>query len=949
MNIIDPLEPEFNENGRIVDYVSGDLLDDRPEERVRQRLERLLHLQYDYPKNRIAREIPVYYGGSEVKDAEGRPVRADVGVFRTAEAAKKKDQGKVQIIAETKRPKREEGYAQLVSYVFNTSTEGAVWFNGDDLRVWRRMDHKLDDWPTLPRVREQWDAVGRRKKSELLELKDPRGTLRRCHDRIHSRGATDDVAITMVRLLLSKWRDEERPGEYTEFYCTPEEFRTPEGRMAVASRVESLFAEVRDAHPSVFGQYETVGVSADEIIEVVTELQNYRLLGETDEQWDVMGAAYEQYTADEMKKEGGEFFTNRLIVDLLTKMVVDLSEGTMLDPAGGTGGFCSAVLRRVRHLIREQIKNPTAQERAIANLKDRIFLIDKKPRLVKLAKAAMIVSGNGHRGFTPGDSLKPTDTLPEHFREQCKPGSVSLVMTNPPWSGALAGRITDQSILKHFQIAHRWEWNADDEYVPTSDMMSGIPPEYLFVEQCTNWLAPGGTLAIVLPKGILDNLEPALTVRHYLFRHYQVQAVINCHKDTFQPYTGSRGCLIVAKKKKQPGDGRRYKIFMAINRKIGQDSEGVPAYKKDDKGKPTHELDQDLDVIYEAWQAFLKGRLKESEYTFSIDADTLDAKTLKLNPQFFLPALNQSLQRIVSLDGNGFTVKRLGDDDIASEIWKGSWWKREDLEVDEPNAHTVEYLTPTSIFMGGEGSKYLDLSRCTVRRREEILRHKAREGEILITRSGTLGRITIVGRTLLGKILSDDLVRVWIEDAGLRALVFTFLRSPAGQDQLLRNEYGTVQQHLEPPHVADVQLPLPDDRAKLDEMLETVKAALEAHERSIEMELRADAQMLDLLHWGKGTELPLEQVFRSYVETWHRQTRHLSSVSKMVSNPAYKAIIEMGESAVPLLLLELRNKPDHWLVALNHITGEDPAEPQSTFPQAVDAWLAWGRKKGYMQ
>ena len=67
----------------------------------------------------------------------------------------------------------------------------------------------------------------------------------------------------------------------------------------------------------------------------------------------------------------------------------------------------------------------------------------------------------------------------------------------------------------------------------------------------------------------------------------------------------------------------------------GRIPEGVPAYKKDDKGR-MHELDQDLDVIYEAWQAFLKGRLKESEYTFSIDADTLDAKTLKLNPQFFL-------------------------------------------------------------------------------------------------------------------------------------------------------------------------------------------------------------------------------------------------------------------------------------------------------------------------
>ncbi len=847
MNLIDPMEHELNENGQIVDFVSGDLLEDRPEERVRQRLQRLLHLQYEYPKNRIAREVPVYHGSKEIRDIEGRPIRADVGVFRSSEAAKRKDQGQIHLIAETKRPKKDEGYSQLVSYVFNTSSEGAIWFNGDDLRVWRRVDHHLDEWPTLPRIREKWDAVGRRLKTELLELKDPRGTLRRCHDRIHSRGATDDIAITMVRLLLSKWRDEERPGDYTEFYCTSDEFSTKEGREAVAFRVESLFAEVRDAHPTVFDTHEIIGASPDEIIEVVTELQNYRLLGETDAQWDIMGAAYEQYTADEMKKEGGEFFTNRLIVDLLTKMVVDVSGGTMIDPAGGTGGFCSAVLRRVRHLIRDKIKNKTAQERAIANLKDRIFLVDKKPRLVKLAKAAMIVSGNGHRGFIRGDSLQPINALPASFRRQCKPGGVSFVMTNPPWSGLVEGRISDKTILHNFEVAHKWEWDSDGRYSPTADLTGGVPPEYLFVEQCTNWLATGGTLAIVLPKGILDNAEPALSVRHYLFRHYQVQAVINCHKDTFQPYTGSRGCLIVAKKKKQPSDWRRYKIFMAINRKIGQDSEGMPVYRKDDRGRPTHEIDQDLDSILEAWQAFLNGRLKESEYAFSIDGNSLDANTLKLNPQFYLPALNKSLQRIISLDGNGFTVKRLGDG-IASQIWKGTWWKREDLVVEAPNVNTVEYLTPTSILMEGERGKFLDLSRCEARRKAEILRHAAREGELLITRSGTLGRVMIVGRTLLGKILSDDLIRVWIDDVRLRALVFAFLRSQSGQDQLLRNEYGTVQQHLEPQHIADVQLPLPDDTAKMDELLGTVTAALEAHEQSIEMAGMADAQISELLH-----------------------------------------------------------------------------------------------------
>lgn len=355
-------------------------------------------------------------------------------------------------------------------------------------------------------------------------------------------------------------------------------------------------------------------------------------------------------------------------------------------------------------------------------------------------------------------------------------------------------------------------------------------------------------LAIVLPKGILDNMESALAVRHYLFRNCQVLAVINCHKNTFQPYTGSRGCLIIARKKKKPSNDRSYKIFMAINRKIGQDSEGKPIYKKDDRGRILHEIDQDLDIILEAWKNHLNGKIQESEYAFSINVQDIDDRTLKFNPQFFLPELNKTLQKIISLDGNGFTVERLGDQ-IASKIWKGSRFKREDLEAEKPGLNTVEYLTPSSIFMHGKGMKLLDLSKCDESRKKEILRHQAKEGEILITRSGTIGRTTIVGRTLAGKILSDDLIRVWIDNIQLRALVFAFLKSKGGQDQLLRNEYGTVQQHLEPSHVADMQIPLPEDNKQLQKLFSTVTNALEAREQFVEMQAQADSQLLDLIGW----------------------------------------------------------------------------------------------------
>src|SRR5262249_33381291 len=97
--LVDPLAPSYADDGSIVDFITGDLLSPTPEEPVRQRLQAMLHLQYGYPKNRIAREIPVFYGGKELKDAEGKPVRADVGVFRTATAAKSKDQGAIEIVS----------------------------------------------------------------------------------------------------------------------------------------------------------------------------------------------------------------------------------------------------------------------------------------------------------------------------------------------------------------------------------------------------------------------------------------------------------------------------------------------------------------------------------------------------------------------------------------------------------------------------------------------------------------------------------------------------------------------------------------------------------------------------------------------------------------------------------------------------------------------------------
>jgi hypothetical protein len=49
----------------------------------------------------------------------------------------------------------------------------------------------------------------------------------------------------------------------------------------------------------------------------------------------------------------------------------------------------------------------------------------------------------------------------------------------------------------------------------------------------------------------------------------------------------------------------------------------------------------------------------------------------------------------------------------------------------------------------------------------------------------------------------------------------------------------------------------------------------------------------------------------------------------MAQHPAYQKIIEMGARAIPLLLSELRERPDHRFIALHAVTGANPVQEQS--------------------
>lgn len=640
---MDIFDVELNESGKIIDFLDGIELEPNPEEFVRQKFIRILHYEYQYPINLLAREVAVYYGSKELRDKEGNPVRADIVVYKNAKAKTEKDQGKIHFVVECKAPNETSGYNQLVSYIYNTSAEGGVWINGDAPLYYRRLfapTNELVGWTGVPRKGEAWDALGRRKKKDLRRPKDIKGLLRRCHNKLHGRGVDgdeEDLTMDMVRLILAKAMDEEKSGEFCEFYCTPEEYKDEFGRKDAATRVYKLFEEVIKDNPDVFSPHEKISVGDRAICDVIVELQGYRLLSDLHESddWDIMGHAYEQYTATYLKRTRGQFFTNRLVVDFLVEALDPNYQDVILDPAGGSGGFLTGAMRYVRKKILDSTATHISKQRQLDKHRTNLFMVEISKRLVKIAKTAMILNGDGHVGMTQGDSLGEIGSLNENVVARCGKEKPTIVLTNPPFAGVGEGRITDEKVLDSFQSGIRWTMRGGNYQSTGERNTEGVPPEMLFFERCLQWVAPGGKIGIVMPKSFLDT-QTYYPARKLLLDKFRLLGVVNCHKDTFQPHTGVRTCLVLVEKPQKEKIPSDYSIFMAISKKIGQDSEGFPIFKRDKNNLITEEIDHDLNDILTDYKTNQLGSLAESEYRFKIRYSEIDNQ-LRINPQVYLP------------------------------------------------------------------------------------------------------------------------------------------------------------------------------------------------------------------------------------------------------------------------------------------------------------------------
>lgn len=140
----------------------------------------------------------------------------------------------------------------------------------------------------------------------------------------------------------------------------------------------------------------------------------------------------------------------------------------------------------------------------------------------------------------------------------------------------------------------------------------------------------------------------------------------------------------------------------------------------------------------------------------------------------------------------------------VARVFRGPLHKR--VYVDDP-IRGIPYLTASAVVLA-DPDRAVRLSR---RRTPELPVLAVEEGWTLISSAGNVGNCTFVREELARCAISQDMIRV-APNALPAGYVYAFL-STAGARKLIRHHtYGSVVDRIEPKHLFDLPVPLPDEQ-----------------------------------------------------------------------------------------------------------------------------------------
>ncbi|MNQ73026.1 putative type I restriction enzymeP M protein [compost metagenome] len=234
---------------------------------------------------------------------------------------------------------------------------------------------------------------------------------------------------------------------------------------------------------------------------------------------DVLGDAYEYLIgqfASGAGKKAGEFYTPQEVSKILAKIVTTGKNRlkSVYDPTCGSGSLLLRVAKEVK-----DVNNFYGQE--------------MNRTTYNLARMNMILHGIHYLKF----NIKQEDTLehPQHLNDM----PFEAIVANPPFSA-------------------NWSANPlflnDDRFSQYGKLAPAGKADFAFVQHMIYHLAENGTMAIVLPHGVLFRGAAELHIRKYLIEQKNyLDAVIGLPANIFYG-TSIPTCILVFKKCRETPD-----------------------------------------------------------------------------------------------------------------------------------------------------------------------------------------------------------------------------------------------------------------------------------------------------------------------------------------------------------------------------------------------------------
>ena len=230
---------------------------------------------------------------------------------------------------------------------------------------------------------------------------------------------------------------------------------------------------------------------------------------------DVLGDAYEYLIgqfASGAGKKAGEFYTPPMVSKLLAKLVTQGKDKlrSVYDPTCGSGSLLLRVAKEVKEV-------------------GHFYGQEQNPSTYNLARMNMILHGVHYRRF----DIQQDDTLeqPHHLEHKFE-----AVVANPPFSAkwsASQGFLTDERFQDYGKLA------------PASKA------DFAFVQHMIHQLDDNGTMAVVLPHGVLFRGAAEGHIRKHLIKEKNyLDAVIGLPANIFYG-TSIPTCILVLKKNRE--------------------------------------------------------------------------------------------------------------------------------------------------------------------------------------------------------------------------------------------------------------------------------------------------------------------------------------------------------------------------------------------------------------